>query len=129
MTRWQRESEISDYIRYLDQVRATFRGGRSVVLGFSQGAETASRWAVLGGAPPDDLILWGGGLAVDLESGALAGSLSGTRIRLVVGSEDSWAQRRARETERQLADAGLRADVIPYEGGHRIDPAVVESAF
>jgi predicted esterase len=127
MTRWERDSEINDYVRYLDQVHTAFGGERSVVLGFSQGAETASRWVVLGGVRPDQLILWGGGLAVDLDPSELSRSLGETRIRLVVGSEDGWAQRRARETERQLADAGLRPEVVPYAGGHGIDASVLEA--
>jgi predicted esterase len=137
MTREDRDAEIADYVGYLDAVAAAvmpaFRGAaasdvarsgdgrRVVVLGFSQGAETASRWAVLGSVRPAELILWGGGLAADLEPTALRDALAGTRIRLVVGDQDEWGRRRAEEGLALLQEAGLRGERLDYGGGHAID--------
>jgi hypothetical protein len=139
MTREVRASEIADYVAYLDAVAAEVGGPgggavggpvadpRRVVLGFSQGAETASRWAVLGAIRPAELILWGGGLAVDLEPGAIREVLAGTRIRLVVGDDDAWGRKRVEESLTRLDAAGLMAERIGYAGGHRVEEAVLRA--
>jgi predicted esterase len=54
MTREDRESEITDYVEYLDLVASTIRREmhhadvKVVALGFSQGVATVCRWAALG---------------------------------------------------------------------------------
>src|SRR5512132_550870 len=56
MTREDRESEIADYVEYLDTLfdevasEAIKFGARVNVIGFSQGTATASRWATHGRA-------------------------------------------------------------------------------
>jgi predicted esterase len=141
MTRADRAHEIEDYVSYLDRLAAslvgdetgaagplTGGGRRQVVLGFSQGAETASRWAVYGGIRASELILWGGGLAEDLDLGRAAGSLADTVVRFVVGSEDRWARERASRGEevlRGLGVAGMDVGRVEYDGGHVVDPEVL----
>lgn len=128
MTRADREAEIRDYVEYLDRVAAAVldpaasdgAGRRAVVLGFSQGSSTASRWAAYGGIRPAELILWGGGLAADLDMSRAAEALDGVRVRLVAGSEDRWAGERVAESRRRLAEVGREADVLDYAGGHEI---------
>lgn len=128
MTREDREHEIADYLAYLDGLRARLAGAaaRVVVLGFSQGAETASRWATLGGAAaPDELVLWGGGLAADLAPDVLAPRLAATRVRFVAGNADAWAKDRADAGVAVLGAAGIPAERIDYHGGHRVEPEVL----
>jgi predicted esterase len=131
MTREGREGEIDDYVAYLDGVAATVLEARAptsprvVVLGFSQGAETASRWAAYGEVLPGEFILWGGGLAADLDMARAAEKLRGVPVRLVVGDADGWAQKRAEASLVRLNEAGIPAEVVRYPGGHRIEPAVL----
>ena len=126
MTREDRDHEIEDYVGYLDRLAEREAGPqRTVVLGFSQGSETASRWATLGRVRPDELILWGGGLAADLPTDALAAALDGVRVRLVIGRDDGWGRKKAAETELRLAEVGLRAERIDYDGGHRVPAEVL----
>lgn len=146
MTRADREHEIRDYVEYLDRVAAELIPTppdppapgheappaptdlpRVVVLGFSQGAETASRWVTYGRIRPAELILWGGGLAEDLDAAAAAEALSGLRVRLVTGSDDRWAARRAEGSERRLRELGARVDRVRYEGGHVVASDVLET--
>jgi len=124
MTRADRAHEIRDYVEYLDRVASVVEapGRRIVVLGFSQGAETASRWVTLGGVRPDELVLWGGGVAVDLEPERSAEVLSRMTIRHVVGSQDRWGATRAAESEEQLSELGVATGRIEYRGGHTIPP-------
>ena len=127
MTRHDREHEIRDYVDYLDRLRdhVAPTAERTVVLGFSQGAETASRWAVMGGVPPAALILWGGGLAADLDPRQAATALGGVDIAFVVGDEDAWALDRAEAGIAFLAGIGVGARRVEYHGGHRVDPDVL----
>ena len=91
MTREDRDNEIADYIAYLDSLAdevantAAPASRRRVVLGFSQGAHTASRWVVLGRADAQELVLWGAGLATDLSPDALAVGLEGVHVTFVRG--------------------------------------------
>lgn len=153
MTREDREHEIRDYVAYLDAVLSrvapadrgraestadrkvpgeqglgTVAGGdssRHVLLGFSQGAETASRWAVLGARPPATLVLWGGGLAEDLATSRTVDALRESRVVFVVGDRDRWAQQRSAAGLELLRGAGLEPERIGYPGGHRVDPGVL----
>ena len=142
MTRADREHEIRDYVEYLDRLAAAVLGPASdpgppgpeapsaapieagprrvVVLGFSQGAATASRWVTYGRIRPAELVLWGGGLAADLDMAQAAEALAGVRVRLVTGDEDRWAARRAAGSSRRLAGIGLEAERLEYRGGHRV---------
>lgn len=129
MTRADREREIQDYVGYLDSLlgHVSPDGSRAahVLLGFSQGAETASRWAVLGARSPGSLILWGGGLAEDLDPARTAEALHQTRIVFVVGDEDGWAQRRSSAGLELLRREGLEPERIEYPGGHRLGSEVL----
>lgn len=127
MTRHDRDAEIRDYVEYLDRLRDHVAGtaARLVVLGFSQGAETASRWAVLGATPPDELILWGGGLAADLDEERAAAALARTAVAFVTGDADAWARERSDAGLPVLERLGVRARRIGYAGGHRVEPDVL----
>ena len=136
MTREDRESEISDYVLYLDALyahvfaRVPRDGARVTVLGFSQGAATASRWVALGGARADRLVCWGGALAHDIRLGADGAGLRGVPLTLVVGSDDEFATPAvvAAEEERLRAH-GVRYAVRRFEGGHALHaPTLAELA-
>lgn len=127
MTRHDREAEIRDYVDYLDRLRdhVATPADRLVLLGFSQGAETASRWAVLGGTPPDELILWGGGLAADLDEDRVGAALARTTVTFVAGDADRWARERADAGLPLLGRLGVQARRIEFSGGHRVEPGVL----
>src|SRR5213083_2676659 len=98
MTREDRLAEIEDYVRYLDAVYADVCGvlDRAQVtvhaLGFSQGVATVSRWAAMGKAKIDRLILWGGEFPPDLDLtlGTVVTRLSAARLTLVYGRADEF---------------------------------------
>lgn len=129
MTREDRLAEIDDYVRYLDRVHDVVRGGapgaaaRVVAFGFSQGAATASRWAALGEAQPDALILWCGLLPPDLDPEAPARwAARGLDVTMVVGRDDSFTPpERVAEQERRLREAGVACRVVWFDGGHELD--------
>lgn len=146
MTRADREHEIRDYVEYLDRLAVAVLdpegrgpeaaeaeaidgdGRRLIVLGFSQGAATASRWVTYGRIRPTELILWAGGLAVDLDMVQAGEALSSARVRIVAGRDDDWATGRMAESRRRLARVGVEAEVLEFEGGHVI-PADVLAGY
>ncbi len=134
MTREDRLSEIADYVDYLDRLCIFLLGDgatsgsaaparpRVFVLGFSQGAATASRWAALGRAPLDRLVLWAGAVAHDLDLDAAAPRLHPLRPILVVGERDLLVPEEAVNRERdRLRRHGIDPIVFRHAGEHRID--------
>jgi len=126
MTREDRLNEIDDYIRYLDSIYRSLSldlpdsDRRATLLGFSQGTATAGRWAARGAARPDRLILWGGLLPPEspfLEPGPVP-----MDIVYVLGTRDDLVDREELSRQREdLARNGLDAELIEFDGGHRID--------
>lgn len=129
MTREDRDNEIADYVAYLDALAAEVATTaapsvrRRVVMGFSQGAHTASRWVVLGRPAATELVLWGAGLATDLGRDALAAGLNGARVTFVRGESDKFRDRREEEAqEALLRELGIPFDLLLFPGGHEIAP-------
>lgn len=134
MTREDRLSEIDDYICYLDALHANLfpdlsRGRPEItVLGFSQGAATACRWAVRGAVRPDRLILWGGLIPPDLDLAASADALRALQIITVTGDHDEHVPPTALADQRdRLAHHGLEPREVSFAGGHTIDPDVLRT--
>ena len=132
MTREDRDAEIRDYVNFLDDLYdEVFQGlppagVRITLLGFSQGTSTASRWAALGRARIDRLVLWGGTIAADLDLAAARSRFEGADRVLVIGHRDDYITPKVRKSEEaRLRDAGLPFRVVEYEGGHEIDPAAL----
>lgn len=128
MTAEDRQAEIADYVRYLDEVhRATgTERARMVVLGFSQGAATAARWACMGTADVSRLILWGGSVPPDLDIDLYRDRLNAMNLQLVLGDSDEYADADSVAAERQrLVDGGISYTPVRYPGRHEIDADVL----
>jgi predicted esterase len=134
MTREDRAHEIRDYVAYLDDVVRHLRppeGAPSIrVLGFSQGAATASRWALLGDTPVDRLVLWGGAPAHDLDLSAHADALRAMNLTLVVGTDDPYVtDERRKAVHRRLVRHDIPVTTHTFEGGHRLDDDTLEAVL
>lgn len=123
MTREDREQEIADYLAYLQQVRAQLVPPVPLtVLGFSQGVATAARWAVATSPAPIRLVAWGGLLPDEIPAARLAAM----RVTYVVGEQEAWAPPAAVEAQAAaLRGAGVRVDVVRFDGGHEIRAEVL----
>ncbi|MBT8487201.1 MAG: phospholipase, partial [Gemmatimonadetes bacterium] len=132
MTREDRETEIVDYVAYLDRLGRVVldqaaADTRVTVLGFSQGVATASRWVTRGEVRPHRLVLWGDFLPPDLDMERAADAWGPVDVFLVRGTEDGALQSdelAAAETGR-IERAGLGVRRVEYEGGHDIDEATL----
>jgi predicted esterase len=128
MTREDRDAEISDYVAYLDRVRAQMvpQAQRVTVLGFSQGVATACRWIALGSAQVQRLILWAGPVPNDLDLQLIAKRTNGMRVEIVLGDRDEFAGYRNIDAElAALREAGVDYQMVRFDGGHVIDAATL----
>lgn len=127
MTREDREVEIQDYVAYLDAL-AGAEGGPDVVLGFSQGAATASRWLVYGTVRPATLVLWAGHLAHDLDRARAVERLGDVDVVFAAGTDDAFAGgERLAEQMTWLRAGGVACRRLEYAGGHRVEPAGLDA--
>jgi predicted esterase len=130
MTREARESDIADYIAYLDQLCRVLLPNTDLpltVLGFSQGTATAARWAAATDRSIEHLILWGAGLPPDLDWQRAARRFASMRLSIVAGSTDEfWNQERVRAEQQTLQRYQLAAQTVNYEGGHHLDQVALD---
>jgi predicted esterase len=131
MTREDRDSEIADYVEYLDALYDEVVGEgprtdlRVNVIGFSQGSATATRWITHGRAPVHRLILWGGLMPPETKLADGPGSLRHVPLTIVLGSRDQYVNETMLTAEQARLDAAkIPHDVIRFDGGHAINRAV-----
>jgi len=130
MTREARDAEIRDYLGYLDQVvEECIRpsaAARLEVHGFSQGTATATRWVAHAAGRVDRLVLWGGGIAPEVDLAALRLRRPDMEWHLCVGRTDEFISEGAIlvETDR-LAAAGVPFTLHRFDGGHVVDSATL----
>lgn len=129
MTREDRESEIADYVAYLEHLTWEIRrhlagaGPRIVVLGFSQGTATVCRWLASSELRADQLVLWAGGIPPELDVAQWSTRLHGAALTLVAGEEDAMVPASAVVAEgERLSAAGVAFTLHRHPGGHRIEP-------
>lgn len=129
MTKEHRLAEIADYVAYLDAVAEAVAGERDVAvtaLGFSQGASTVSRWAVMGRHRVARLMLWGGELPPDLDLPAARKRLAGVPVVIVRGRQDALITAKVvAGIVARLEAAGIEHRVVEFDGGHEMNEAVL----
>lgn len=127
MTRDARELEIADYVAYLDRVAVLVANAtRLTVVGFSQGVATVARWATLGTAPIQRVILWAGTVPPDLDLRRLAQRMEDRAVEIVLGERDEITRAETVETAlAELREGGVQYQLIRFAGGHAIDGGVL----
>ena len=132
MTREDRENEITDYVEFLDSVieEVTEDYGSVIppltVLGFSQGAQTVSRWVAAGQAALERVILWGGYLPDDFDRERGPQRLRSAELILVRGLLDQYISEEAHaRQETRLEELGVPFKTVTHAGGHELDVALL----
>jgi predicted esterase len=129
MTSEMREQEIADYISYLDLLYQTLgleRGSHKIMLlGFSQGVATATRWLHHTSHRIDELIVYAGEVAAELRN-PVAPKLLSIPITYVTGNNDRLI------SPEKLADVRLfmqqlNAREIVFDGGHEVKAEVLKT--
>jgi len=126
MTKEDRITDIENYLTYLTEVYKrevpSPHESKITVLGFSQGAATASRWALSEGIKIDRLVLWAGLFPPDLDFDLGNRKLENVEIVNVYGEQDEYLTRERVKEQFQLADRlGIDMTTKTFKGGHTID--------
>jgi predicted esterase len=131
MTREDRESEIADYVEYLDTLydevaaRHVKNGARVHVIGFSQAAATAARWIEHGKSTLHRLIIWGGLLPPDLKLTAESEAFRSVPLVIVAGQRDQYVTPELIDAERtRLETASIPFRLLTFDGGHVVSRSV-----
>lgn len=130
MTRENRLTDIENYMTYLDSVFKLEVGNRKdlpvTLLGFSQGAATASRWALSQSIFFNRLILWAGILPNDMDFEKGKELLKSKEFKIVYGKNDPFLnENRFGEMKLLSEKLGVTADPIVFEGAHEIHEATL----
>lgn len=129
MTKEAREQDISDYIGYLDQLAQQLDLGtrKPILLGFSQGVATASRWAALGQVEFERLLLWAGVFPPDYPWESGWERLNGMAIDVALGTEDPFfGLEMMNDTSALLNSKNIAHRIHSFEGGHAVEPALLQ---
>lgn len=128
MTKEDRDSEINDYLAYLDSVYNSIIphfGGSPVkinLLGFSQGSATAGRWALISKAHFDNLIFWAGDLPDEDQISENTGYLKTKKFFTVIGNGDNIINKdRFKAQSAAFSKFGLNHSSLTFDGGHEIN--------
>lgn len=126
MTSYDRELEIENYLRMLTHIykKETAQAQHSfktILHGFSQGAATISRWAVLTDIAFDALNLWGGRFPPDIDDAMAKEQLADKHFSIYLGNQDKYIDAQQREEQMALLEKrGLSPEIHVYEGEHKI---------
>lgn len=128
MTKHHRETDILNGMNYLNAVMEkvlTPFGERPEinVLGFSQGAATISRWVNQSPLSVSKMLLWGGGLAVDLDKDQFQKKAKSLHLILATGDNDPLVTPdRMKEQMEQISIFPFgKLSNYTYAGGHDLE--------
>jgi len=129
MTSDDRLLEIDDYVAYLDAIDSLLDTGnrkKTILLGFSQGVATASRWISKGKLSPDEFVIWCGQFAPD--TGPLRGKLP--VIHHVYALQDEFINQKAFNDQSELLKAkGFQVENYEFEGTHSMNSEILMNVF
>lgn len=135
MTIHERETAIENNNNYLNEILESVLMKYShipsiKVVGFSQGAVTASRWVSQLQVKVDKLVLWSGGFAHDLDVSRAGEKLKDTQVVVVIGGADPMITPESIQKQNEFI-ASLPFDVerLEFEGGHDINLPLLKSIF
>jgi len=124
MTKEARESDIQDYLNYLDQLmdqltaQHTFKN--MTLLGFSQGGATASRWIAYGQHQFNRFLLWAAVFPPDMNPDFIP-RFNGSKNYWVIGTADEFIdENKANEYFQSLQNQLKQVEFVKFDGKHDI---------
>jgi len=125
MTKEARLDDIEDNIKYLDELVSKILANKNyknkILLGFSQGGATASRWHQKGNYNANHFIIWGSVYAEDLSFEEDKTGLFESNNYFVVGKDDVFFKGKIDAIKDYFNQQKFTTHVELYEGGHDID--------
>jgi predicted esterase len=125
MTKEDREHDIQDNIQYLDSVSAHFKladytSAKIIVLGFSQGVATATRWVVSTKLTIDAFVMYAGEMAAEYQTKPLHSAFTRIKNILVAGDKDPLLQLFNQEKISDIFE-GYFFQSISFDGIHEVN--------
>jgi predicted esterase len=128
MTREERDSEIMDYINYLNLLYDTVLQNTDVnrlkinILGFSQGTATVARWCMNEHIKYDRLIIWAGYFGNGIQDVIDPKKLTEKEVVLCYGKEDEFLVKiDLNQYENDIQKAIPHVQIHTFDSGHTID--------
>lgn len=124
MTKEDRETDIDNYISFLDTLLTEFKSNnkfkKTVLLGFSQGGATASRFVAYGKHKFDQFILWATVFPPDMPA-AYFDKFSESENHFVFGDQDQfYPPDKINEHFKELKKLNLPFQMTNFVGKHDI---------
>ncbi|MCL6257787.1 alpha/beta hydrolase [Aquiflexum sp. TKW24L] len=135
MTSHQRETAIENNNYYLNEILESvmlkYASKPTInVLGFSQGAATATRWVSQLAVNVEKLVLWSGGFAHDLNLKSAGEKLKNKEVIVVLGDEDPMLTPESIQKQNELiASLPFEVKRMEFKGGHDINIPLLKSIF
>lgn len=134
MTRENREMDIENYINYLQSVYAaelkSTENIKVTLLGFSQGAATATRWAISGKPFFDRFVLWAGIFPADMNFSVGQDILGKKKIISVYGDKDPFiTPDRIQEMTNLCEKLKVKPKQVVFDGQHEINDQALNSLY
>lgn len=125
MTKEDRLNDIKNYIRLLDAVAESIdtdhHFNRRILLGFSQGGATASRWIGYGNTPFNEFILWAAVFPPDMDD-TVKQNFYATQNHMVIGDSDEFSTvEKAKEYHQKLSKEGMKFAFHTFKGNHDLN--------
>lgn len=117
--------DLHDNLRWLSdlalELDRRWPDARRVLVGFSQGGLTASRWLAHAPRPWTRVVLWGSAVARDVDLAAFRAGLADAELVVAVGDADPYVTPEAAASVRARLDGGgLPWRLHRYAGAHEI---------
>jgi predicted esterase len=131
MTKEDRETDIEDYLFYLNSLlqdlRETYGNVPFHLLGFSQGGATASRWFASNDFEWKSFSLYASVFPNDFDFEGQKARFESLPSYLLFGDSDPFADEATIASKTVwLAEKGINPKILRFEGGHDIYPKVLE---
>lgn len=131
MTKEARLDDIEDNLNYLNQLANQLLKERSfknrILLGFSQGGATATRWHYRGNFNANHFVLWASVFPPDVSIENEKYGMLKSNNYFVVGKKDPYFQGKYEEVERLLSAQRFPIEIKYFEGVHDIDAATIST--
>jgi len=122
-------SDTENVLRYFDAIWEAEQIPEHlnlIVLGYSQGVSVSMRWVARRQINCHQLVMMSGGIPKELTSMDFA-FMKNTKVSHIYGTEDEYlnGERITYETERSKALFGNKVTVIPFDGNHEVNVALI----
>jgi predicted esterase len=124
MTKESRLDDIEDNINYLDSLATELMNNKNfekkILLGFSQGGATATRWHESGNFKADIFVLWASVFPPDLDFDPNQSSLMKSQNLFLLGKNDPYFKGKEKDVKKLFKSQKFNFEIIDFDGNHDI---------